>query len=861
MMTCSITGTVSQASTCDIWQRGQPFTVGNALHDVAHVSGIWIAVGKGGTILTSPDGFSWTRQDSGTDMTLFKVGGSSGRYVVTGERGALLVSEDTVTWSSAGHLPFWWVEEIIWTGSRFVAVGIPHNRSSSNSIMTSPNGVSWTLVYQAPYQSIEDVVQTSDGLVAAGEGLVLLSSDGLTWQEATTRSLYHLASNSQIIVGAYWQDSLWWSEDGGSSWQITAYPSDSIYYHDLVWTGAEFLAVGRHCHSCWGDLRVYRSTDGKQWSELEAPNDRLVYSAAGAGGTAVMVGDWGAIKTWSAAAGWQVADPGKELGLLAAASSGTRHAAVGRDGFGATSTDDGRTWQPHELPDGESLEDVIWIDASDNQPTGQFLAVGWHANPDTAVVATSSDGISWQVRDLFPGQRFHLSGLTSTPFGIVAVGAHQETYTLVALRSSDGGVTWSYHGTPHYGWWQKVAWDGTRLVATSDSSLLSSNDGVTWTDVTPDFADDFYMTFYDIASDGNGFVMVGQHSRYNGFIWWSPDGQTWSVLAERLQLRPYAVEPIGDRFLVAGPVTSTYLWSSGLQSPFVWCKPDGSLYWPDISALYGGVFTGVSSSDTGIAAVGFDGTTTFTTSSVAASDETPVITGPSLVCAGDTVTLETTGSYQSYLWESSSSDIGSTRSVTIYPQETDGYRVTVGDGSGCHISSPVHTINVLPLPEVRISGPYGICPGGRATLDAGGGFTEYLWSTGATSRLLTVAPPETTEYTVTVTNSDGCSATAAYTVNALRPEPEIEGPTRIVKGESAELGVAGSWYGYLWSNGSRSSYITVSPSATTGYSVRVTDSYGCQGESAVHTIEVIPTTVFSDGFESGDISRWSDAVP
>jgi hypothetical protein len=858
MLICSMPGTVSQAATCDIWQRGQPFTMGNPLHDVAHVSGSWIAVGNGGTILTSPDGSTWTRQDSGTEITLYKAGGRSGRYLVVGERGALLVSEDTVSWSSAGQLPFWWVEEIIWTGSRFVAVGAPHDRSASVSIMTSPNGVSWTVVYEAPYQTIEDVVQTNNGLVAAGYDLVLHSNDGLSWQEVSTRSLYHLASNSQIVVGAYSDGALWWSEDGGGSWQIPTYPSSSIHYYDLVWTGVEFLAVGMSR----SDLRVYRSTDGKQWSELEAPTDRLVYSAAGAGGLAVMAGDWGTIKTWSAGAGWGVAEPGKELGLLAAASSGTMHAAVGRYGFGAISTDDGQSWQPHELPGGEALEDVIWIDAGDSQPTGHFLAVGWHADPDTAVVATSSDGISWQVQDLFPEQRFCLFGLTSTPLGIIAVGAHQETSTFVALRSSDGGVTWSYHATPHYGWWwQKVAWDGTRLVATSDSSLLSSNDGVSWTDVTPDFSDDFYTSFYNIASDGNGFVTVGNHYRFKGFIWWSPDGQTWSVLAERLQLQPYDVEPIGDRFLVAGPVTSTYLWSTGLRSPFVWSKPDGSLYWPDISALYGGVFTGVSSSETGIAAVGFNGTTASNTSSVASSDQTPAITGPSLVCANDTLTLETTGSYQSYLWESSSRDIGTTESVTINPLETDGYRVTVGDGSGCHISSPIHTINVLSLPEVRISGQNRICPGGRATLDAGGGFTEYLWSTGARTRTLIVAPTETTEYTVTVTNSDGCSATAAFTVYVLRPDPVIEGPTSIVQGESADLGVPGNWYGYLWSNGSRSSYITVSPSTTTGYSVRVTDSSGCQGESAVHTVEVLPTTVFADGFESGDLSRWSDTEP
>ncbi|MFN8337407.1 MAG: hypothetical protein U0T36_00125 [Saprospiraceae bacterium] len=80
-----------------------------------------------------------------------------------------------------------------------------------------------------------------------------------------------------------------------------------------------------------------------------------------------------------------------------------------------------------------------------------------------------------------------------------------------------------------------------------------------------------------------------------------------------------------------------------------------------------------------------------------------------------------------------------------------------------------YTVTVHSLPTANIAGDNEICLGGHTTLTATGG-TSYLWSNGETTNWITVSPSATTEYSVTVTDGNGCQATAVYTVT-VHPLP------------------------------------------------------------------------------------------
>jgi gliding motility-associated-like protein len=97
------------------------------------------------------------------------------------------------------------------------------------------------------------------------------------------------------------------------------------------------------------------------------------------------------------------------------------------------------------------------------------------------------------------------------------------------------------------------------------------------------------------------------------------------------------------------------------------------------------------------------------------------------------------------------------RSQTIYA------RIENAANQDCYDLS-TFGIEVFARPVIADQGPYTICAGVAETIDAGPGFSSYLWSTGETTQTIDVASGD--DYTVTVTNSDGCDSTATVTVVA-----------------------------------------------------------------------------------------------
>ncbi|MBK8670922.1 MAG: hypothetical protein IPN89_16330 [Saprospiraceae bacterium] len=214
---------------------------------------------------------------------------------------------------------------------------------------------------------------------------------------------------------------------------------------------------------------------------------------------------------------------------------------------------------------------------------------------------------------------------------------------------------------------------------------------------------------------------------------------------------------------------------------------------------------------------------------------TPAITGNTVICNGESTTLTASGG-TTYVWSN-----GSTTSViTVSPASTTTYNVTVTDANGCQASTSV-AVTVNPLPTPAITGNTVICNGESTTLTASGG-TTYVWSNGSTTSAITVSPTSTTTYNVTVTDANGCQASASVTVtvNPL-PTQAITGDIVICNGANTTLRGSGGTT-YVWSNGSTTSVITVSPQSTTTYNVTVTDANGCQASTSVAvTVKPLPT--------------------
>jgi len=215
------------------------------------------------------------------------------------------------------------------------------------------------------------------------------------------------------------------------------------------------------------------------------------------------------------------------------------------------------------------------------------------------------------------------------------------------------------------------------------------------------------------------------------------------------------------------------------------------------------------------------------------------------ICAGSSRTLSSsTGT--SYLWSN-----GETSQV-ISVSTAGSYTVQVTNSYGC-LSQPslatTVTINPLPVtPTITASGSTTICAGDNVILTSSES-TLYLWSTGASTRSITVSTAG--DYWVRVTDANGCqsaqSALTKVTVNLLPSEPTvgtIAQPTCSVSTGSVALSglpATGTWIlarntGGTDITGSGATY-TVTGLPEGSHTFTVTNANGCTSPpSAVVTI-------------------------
>ena len=236
------------------------------------------------------------------------------------------------------------------------------------------------------------------------------------------------------------------------------------------------------------------------------------------------------------------------------------------------------------------------------------------------------------------------------------------------------------------------------------------------------------------------------------------------------------------------------------------------------------------------------------------------------ICKGSGTTLTASGG-SSYNWTPGGFN---TASIVVSPNTMTTYTVTVTDIYGCQ-STDNAIVNVNPLPTANAGPDKSICAGGTTTLTASGGLT-YSWNPGgATSASITVQPTSTTNYTVTVTDANGCQATDTTIVNVNSLPLIYAGPDKtICKGSTISIAASGGST-YVWNpGGSTSSSILVTPSVNSDYIVTGTNGNGCQATDTVHVtvnnspIVNIPTTLVCTGFSStldagnpGSTYQWS----
>ena len=144
-------------------------------------NGLFVAVSQGDSlssnevVLTSPDGISWKKTNSGTKYYLNSVAYGNGIYVIVGsnpfDSSIILSSPDARKWAIVEKGTYRGLESVAWCGSLFMAVG------SRGTIVTSPDARSWTLRPRITTQNLLTVGYGKNRFVAAGNDGAIISSE------------------------------------------------------------------------------------------------------------------------------------------------------------------------------------------------------------------------------------------------------------------------------------------------------------------------------------------------------------------------------------------------------------------------------------------------------------------------------------------------------------------------------------------------------------------------------------------------------------------------------------------------------------------------------------------------------------
>lgn len=197
------------------------------------------------------------------------------------------------------------------------------------------------------------------------------------------------------------------------------------------------------------------------------------------------------------------------------------------------------------------LFDVVWTGS-------RFVAAGVDAN-NAAVFVDSTDGLAWNLQPPLAADA-QVRGLTSSPAGIVAVGARgsaasswfsKDGLTWTASQSAASlkpapGTTIGMNGVTASGsGWLAVGEEDTACELNCDSAqsvraiVWSSADGLTWSR-RPTSSSLAHAAMNGVVQAGPGFVAVGaapdrvttSQVPEHGVVWTSTDGRSWSRVAD-----------------------------------------------------------------------------------------------------------------------------------------------------------------------------------------------------------------------------------------------------------------------------------------------------------------------------------------
>jgi hypothetical protein len=178
-------GTVATSGDGDTWEIVKP-KYSWTMSSLLFAGGLFVAADSGlSRMHWSADGIAWSHEQ-GTSFVISKIFGvthGDRGFVAVGRQGRALYSRDGRDWREAqvGSASLY---AVAYGGGMYVAVGEVREDGRAQ-ILTSSDGEEWSSRDSGMTHDLKAVAYGSNIFVAIGKSVILMSRNGITWQEPT----------------------------------------------------------------------------------------------------------------------------------------------------------------------------------------------------------------------------------------------------------------------------------------------------------------------------------------------------------------------------------------------------------------------------------------------------------------------------------------------------------------------------------------------------------------------------------------------------------------------------------------------------------------------------------------------------